>query len=386
MTTVVVTAALASRPGIGGGAWVRLNWLLGFKRLGFRVYFFEGVAPEACIDANGNKTSFAHSINRAFFDLVLGQFHLSDAAALICGEHCHGLPYDRLLEIASSAYLFVNLGGHSVRPELFRCFSRKAYVDLDPGFTQIWHQSGLIGDRLLGYDSYFSVGQNVGRSDCSIPSCGIRWHRVRPPIVLEHWPVTTAPAGAPFTTVAHWRSPSGPVELHGKNLGLKVHEFRKFMDLPRRVATPMELALRIHPNETKDLSALHDHGWRLADPDLVAADPQAFRSYVQESAGEFSAAQGVYVETTSGWMSDRTAAYLASGKPVLVQDTGLSRHYPVGEGLLVFRTLEEAVRGMEQITERYKAHCRTARSLAERYFDSDKVLRDFFEDADLLGR
>jgi hypothetical protein len=141
-----------------------------------------------------------------------------------------------------------------------------------------------------------------------------------------------------------------------------------------------ELALDIHPAEQRDLSLLRQYGWRIVDPKVSASDPLSFRRYVQGSGAEFSVAQGIYVETNSGWFSDRTTRYLASGKPALVQDTGFSRNIPVGEGLLAFRTLDEAVAGAERIARDYENHCRAARALAEEYFDSDKVLSKLVEE------
>jgi hypothetical protein len=141
--------------------------------------------------------------------------------------------------------------------------------------------------------------------------------------------------------------------------------------------------LNIHPADKKDFDSLRGHGWHIVDPKDVAADPSAFRRYVQTSAAEFSVAQGIYVETQSGWFSDRTVCYLASGKPVLVQDTGFSRNYPVGEGLVAFRTLDEAVAGAEQIVRDYDRHCRAARALAEGYFDSNKVLGRLLDEVGL---
>jgi hypothetical protein len=258
---------------------------------------------------------------------------------------------------------------------------RKAYVDLDPGFTQFWHASGDAGARLDGHDFYFTVGENIGTRSCPIPTGGIRWRPTRQPVVLDHWPVSTEGDRRRFTTVATWRGSYGPVEYGGKIFGLKVHEFRKFIELPERVPHAFELALDIHPAEEKDLDLLDRHGWRLVDPKAAVPDPGAFRRYVQGSGAEFSVAQGVYVETASGWFSDRTVRYLASGKPALVQDTGFGRNYPVGEGLVAFRTPGEAVAGARRIGRDYEEHCRAARALAEEYFDSDIVLGRFVEEA-----
>ncbi len=192
--------------------------------------------------------------------------------------------------------------------------------------------------------------------------------------MLEYWPVSEEGDRNRFTTIASWRGPYGPVQFDGKTFGLKVHEFRKFIELPQRAPQSFEIALDIHPSDDKDLESLRRHGWRIVDPKIVAPDPLAFREYVRHSGAEFSVAQGIYVDTNSGWFSDRTVRYLASGKPALVQDTGFSRNYPVGEGLMPFRTLQEAIEGAERIARDYEAHCAAARALAEEYFDSDRVL------------
>ena len=254
------------------------------------------------------------------------------------------------------------------------------YFDDDPGFTQFWHDAGSAGPRLDGHDFYFTVGANVGTPGCPIPTGGIRWRPTQPLVVLDQWPVSREGSPDRFTTVASWRGAYGPVEYRGQKYGLKVHEFRRFVELPRRVAQTFEIALDIHPDERADLDLLARNGWRLADPREVAADPDAYRRYVQTSGGEFSAAQGVYVQTGSGWFSDRTACYLASGKPALVQDTGFGRGLPVGEGLVPFRTPDEAAAGAARIAADYAAHARAARALAEEYFDSDKVLARLLDD------
>jgi hypothetical protein len=380
MTTIVVSSVIANKYLNGGNAWAVLSWVLGLKKLGFQVYFLEQIGRESCVDDNGTVTTFENCANLAYFEQVAEQFGLSGSAALIYedGEKIHGLTYAELLDVAEAADLLVNITGHLTLEPLRRRLRRKAYVDLDPGFTQFWHAAGDAGARLDGHDFYFTVGENVGTPACPIPTGGIRWRPVRQPVVLDHWPVSEE--GDRFTTVATWRGPYGPVQHGGKTFGLKVHEFRKFIELPERVPQTFEVALDIYPAEEKDLNLLRDHGWRLVDPRVAASDPATFRRYVQGSGAEFSVAQGVYVETESGWFSDRTVRYLASGKPALVQDTGFGRNYPVGEGLLAFRTLEQAVAGVERISRDYERHCRAARALAEEYFDSDKVLGRFVEE------
>jgi hypothetical protein len=382
MATIIVSGALANKCRNGGGAWERMSWVVGLRRLGLDVYFVEQIADPACVDAGGAVTPFADCVNLAWFRSVTQWFGVADCAVLVHADdqECAGLSWPRLLEVAESAELLVNLSGHLTLEPLLSRVHRKAYVDVDPGFTQFWHADPGSGFRVGGHNFYFTIGENIGRPDCRIPVDDIPWRPIRQPVVLGDWPVIPAAETQRFTTIASWRGPFGPVSAGGRTYGLKVHEFRKVLPLPQRTdgrspGDPVfEIALDIHPGDANDLAALREHGWRLSDPSSVAGDPAAFRQYVQESGAEFSVAQGIYVDTNSGWFSDRTVRYLASGKPSLVQDTGFGRQIPVGEGLLTFRTLDEAAAGAEEIVRKYDQHSRTARAIAEEYFDSDKVL------------
>jgi hypothetical protein len=165
-------------------------------------------------------------------------------------------------------------------------------------------------------------------------------------------------------------------------MGTKAHEFRKFLELPALTHAPFELALDIHPGDARDIASLGAHGWALVNPHEVVPDPNAFRAYVQQSGAEFSVAQPVYVETGSGWFSDRTVRYLASGRPALVQDTGFSRLYPADVGLVAFTNMEEAVEGARRIMADYPTHAQAARRIAEEHFDASRVLGRFLDDVD----
>jgi hypothetical protein len=246
------------------------------------------------------------------------------------------------------------------------------FVDVDPGYPQMWRELGLA-DLLDGHDGFVTVGGNLGREDCSIPTAGVEWVTTPPPVVLADWPPRDG--GPKFTTVATWRNSYGTLEYGGVTYGSRVHAFREFFELPRLVDAEFELALDIDEAEVDDLRALEANGWHLVDPREVAGSPTAYREYVQRSRAEFCVAQDMYVATRSGWLSDRSLCYLSSGKPVLAQDTGLGDMYPTGEGLLTFSNLEEAAAGVEEIQRNYDRHSRAARALAEEHFDSDRVLR-----------
>jgi hypothetical protein len=384
---VVVAGALANKPANGGEAWVRLSWVRGLERLGCRVALVEEIADASCTDATRRSAPFAASANRAWFAAMTARFGLVGRAGLMCdnGEG-EGLTRAEVGDLATEADLLVNISGHLADPGLFGAFRRRAYVDIDPGFTQFWHAAGQNGARLAGHHRYFTIGERIGDFGCPIPAWEFPWRPIRQPVVLDDWPATDHdPAdGARFTTVATWRGPFGPVETDRRRFGLKVHEFRKFLSLPGLVPEArFEAALAIHPEERSDLALLDDGGWVLADPTQVAGTPDTFRDYIAGSAAEFSVAQGIYVETRSGWFSDRTARYLASGRPALVQDTGFSEIIPAGKGLVAFSTPEEAAAGARSILADYDCHAAAARLLAESYFDSDLVLTRFLEECDL---
>ena len=380
MKILIVGGAIANKPFNGGAAWTRLNWALGFRKLGFDVYLVEQIDPDACVDQTGEPTPFEQSVNRAYFWDIAEQFGLARNAALLCGapHHADGMEYRRLSEVAGAADLLVNISGHLRLDDLKHRVQRKAYVDLDPGFTQCWHKSG-ISSTLAGHDYYFTVGENIGTVGCLIPTNGIRWLPTRQPVVPEHWPLAGGGEPGRFTTVASWRGPFGPIECRGRTLGSKVRQFRKYVTLPPRLDVRMELALDIHPLDHRDREELVRNGWNLVDSRTVASDPAAFRRYVQGSGAEFSVAQEVYVETRSGWFSDRSVRYLASGRPVLLEDTGFSRNYRTGEGLLHFSSIDEAEAGVREITRNYASHAAAARKIAETCFDSSHVLGHFLD-------
>jgi len=382
MAKILVSGAIANKPASGGEAWVRMSWVLGLGRLGHEVCFVEQIESAHCLDAQGRPVALGESLNRRSFESTMASLAPACPAALLCddGRSGVGCGKEEIVEWARGADLLVNISGHLELESIKTGPRRRAYVDVDPGFTQIWAADGA-GARLEGHDTYFTVGENIGTPACAIPTGGLDWLPLPPPVTLADWPPAPAPGGDRFTTVATWRSPLGALSLEGVDFEGKHHQWRRLVELPRRSPQQFEIALQIHPGDDADRAALEAGGWRLVDPVAAAGTPQAFRSYVRGSAAEFSVAHPVYVETASGWLSDRTLRYLASGRPALVQDTGIAGRYPVGEGLLTFRTLEEAVAGAEAIAADYEAHSKAARALAETYFDSDLVLRRFLEAA-----
>ncbi len=262
--------------------------------------------------------------------------------------------------------------------------ARRVYVDIDPGWTQHWHASGNPGARLGGHDAFYTIAENLGTARCPIPTGGLPWRTIHQPVVLADWPVVPGPGAGRFTTVATWRNPFGPIAPFagggGPLLGAKHHEFRRFVELPKTSSATYELALRIDAGDDADRQLLAANDWLVVDAAEVARTPADFQAYVQGSGAEFSAAQGVYAHTASGWFSDRSLRYLASGRPVLLQETGLGEHFPVGDGLVTFDSLAGARDGAARIGADYDAHAAAARAIAEEYFDSDLVLGRLLDD------
>ncbi len=374
MSIAIVASALANKPRNGGFAWVPLSYALGLRRLGFDVYLFEQMRTEG-------------PAGPEFFQDVARDFGFEGRSALLQGERAlAGLEPTRVREVAVEAELLVNVSGHATLDWIVNGPRRAVYIDTDPGFTQVWHRDGLLHRSIAEHDVFFSVGCNLGRGgSSSVPEDGVDWWPLPPPVVLDEWPVVEEPAGEDvrFTTVSTWRCPSGTVSLDGvTDLPAKHHEFRKLRTLPGLAPRArFEIALDIAPQDAADRDALLSGGWSLVDPDAVAGDPASFRRYVGGSGAELSPVQGVYSAARTGWISDRSVRYLASGRPVLVQDTGVSPDIARGEGLLTFTDLAEARSQAERILSDYGAHAAAARDLAETVFDSDRVLGEMLERA-----
>jgi hypothetical protein len=371
---IVIAGSLAQRPHLGGHTWVFLQYLLGFRRLGWDVLFLDWLDPEMCMDGGGHPSSLEDSANVSYFLEVMNRFGLNGAFCLMAGRDgpCIGLTRREVRERLRSSALLLNVMGYLQDEELLACAPRRVFLDIDPGFGQMWRELGLH-DSFHGHDAFVTIGENIGCPGCGIPTCGLDWITTPQPVVLDYWPVANSDGGD-FTSVATWRGPFGPVDYDGRTYGLRVHEFRRFVSLPRLSAGSFRLALDIDSADVQDRALLTANGWTLEDPRAAARDPWNYRDYLHRSGAEFDVAKNMYVRTHSGWISDRSLCYLASGKPVVAQDTGFRERYPVGKGLIPFTTLEEALAGVEEIGRDHHGHARAARALACEFFDSDKVL------------
>jgi hypothetical protein len=374
--TIVIAGAVAQKPWVAGHTWVFLQYLLGFKKLGWDVVFVDQLEPEMCFNREGHRCSFEESVNVEYFVRVMEEFGLDGSYALLydSGRHVVGLQRAQLTERVTHAALLLNVMGFLRDEQILSIARKRVFLDIDPGFGQMWQELGLCS-MFDGHDAYVTIAEHIGQKGCSVPTCGVSWTTSRQPVQLDYWKPNGDSTRRPFTTIASWRGSYNPIEFRGKTYGLRVHEFRKLAPLPKSTGKEFDIALDIHPADRADKVLLETNGWRIMEPRTVSGDPSSYQRFIRDSAAEFMVAKNMYVETQSGWFSDRSSCYLASGKPVLAQDTGLKALYPVGEGLLTFTSLEEAISGVEEICRNYAAHARAARAIAVDYFDSDKVLR-----------
>lgn len=359
---VAVSGMVAGEPGQGGAAWAVLQYVLGLRRLGHEVVLVEPVDADAVDSPSADYLATVAA--------GLGIEH----ATLVSrdGSRTAGLGRERLVELMRGADLLLNISGMLAAPDLLDGVPVRAYLDLDPFFNQQWQLQGA-DMRFAGHTHFVTVAAALGEPACEVPTLGLDWIGTLPPVVLERWPVARDEPTLPFTTVGHWRS-YGPIEHAGRRYGMRAHSLRELIDLPRRTEAGFALALGIHPSETDDIAALERHGWRLLDPAAVAPTPALYGDFVRASTGEIGVAKEGYVRSRSGWFSDRSACYLASGRPVLAQDTGFGAALPVGDGLLAFSTVDEAAAAADDVLSRPAVHARAARELAEDLLDSDKVL------------
>jgi hypothetical protein len=362
--TVVVAGSLAQKPRHGGHTWVFLQYLLGFRRLGWDVLFVDRLPPGFADPAGAV----------AWLDRVMTGFGLGGCWSVLeaSGEESAGLPLDEVVARTTRAALLINVMGYLTDERVLGAAPRRVFLDIDPGFPQMWHALGLA-DLFAGHDDLVTIGENIGDPTCHIPTCGLPWVTTSQPVVLDQWPAHPA-RGRAVTSVATWRGAYGPVEYEGQSYGLRAHELRRFADLPASSPLPLHLALDIHPADHADRERLEASGWTLVDPATVAADPWSYRRFIQDSAAELMVAKNMYVRAHSGWLSDRSLCYLSSGRPVVAQDTGFTGRYPSGLGLLAFSDFDEAAEALRAVAEEPEKHGVGARELAEAYFDSDLVL------------
>jgi hypothetical protein len=369
---IILSGMLARVPQQGGMVWAMLQYLIGLRQLGHDVHLIEPM-PSDAITPTG--VPFAQSANAEYFRQVATSFELEDTATLLNTDtrETVGKSYDDLVRLTKQSDVLINISGLLRDEALINHIPVRAYLDLDPAFTQLWNSVQGIDVGFDGHTHFVTIGMALGQPECSVPDCGLSWTRTLQPIVLTHWPVASGISHHGLTTVANWRG-YGSIDHEGVFYGQKAHSLRPFFSLPQHTSEKFKLALAIHQDEYADLRKMDQYGWQRVDPIGVTDTPAAFQHFIQHSKAEFGFAKSGYVASRCGWFSDRSICYLASGRPVIAQETGFSDFLPAGDGLFAYSSVEDVLNSIDQINSNYAHHSAAARSLAEEYFDSKKIL------------
>ena len=384
---IVVTGFAATYP-FGGVFWDYMQYLLGLHRLGHDVLYIEDTA-RWCYDPVAQTFGEGGGNNAAFLSQQLGRldpeladrWFFRDASGATFGK-----PWPKVVEFCRSADLFLNISASCWMRDEYFAASRTAFIDSDPMYTQAsvpgYVEGNIVDedrarvDMLLAHDVFFTFAENIGSPDCLVPRELFDWMPTRQPVVLDCFASAQRPVAERrkvFTTVASWEPSldAGPV-INGVAYTGKSTEFLRFIDLPRRSAVPLEIAL----SGGAPRERLAAHGWGIVDAASISADPWIYRRYLADSLGEWSVAKNAYARSRSGWFSCRTACYLALGVPAVVQDTGFSVAIPCGDGLFAFDSEDSAAAAIDAIVTSPARHSAAALEMAKRYFDSETVLTD----------
>jgi GT2 family glycosyltransferase len=379
----VVLLGMMTRIPVAGVVWQTMHYLLGFERLGYEAYYVEAHArtPSMLMEREEEDSSAKAA---RFIDGVMRRFGMGDRWAfhgLHYDNRCYGLSASELRQLYGSATFLVNMhGGTLPRPELYAT-DRLVYLETDPVQLQTELHDGVQAtfDFLDPHCAFFSYAENYGNPDCGLPlQDRYPLHPTRQPVIMDFWRGRSAP-GETFTTIGNWRQPWRDVILDGEQYSWSKHnEFMKFIDLPQRTPQGFELALSSY--DPADQEMLERHGWSVRHALDFSTDPDDYRDYITGSRGEYSVAKDQNVRLRTGWFSDRSATYLAAGRPVINQDTGFSNVFPTGEGLFAFSTMDEILAAIEAINSDYARHSRAAEEIAREYFAHDVVLGRILEE------
>lgn len=374
---IVVLGTMCRTP-VAGMVWLYLHYLLGFEQLGFETYYVEchGNWFSNPVDASDGLTDQRVLIGDVMRQYGFGDRWMCRADHVAPGHTFGGLSHENLLTVYAEAEAIINVtGSHFIDDDQLQC-PRRVYLETDPGIPQIRLHNGdsKMRELVQAHTHHFTWAQNLPNPDCLLPRNDLHLEPTRQPIVVDLWESAVNLHCQSFTTVARWiKAKSKSIEFCGETYRWnKDVEFLKFLDLPQNTTQSLELALSMINRE--DQAMLEQHGWSVIDALSVSTSLDDYRRYIQRSRGEFTIAKDQYVRLATGWFSDRSACYLAAGKPVITQDTGFSNVLPTGEGLFAFQTLEDVLAAFDAINSNYHKHCRAALEIAHEYFDSKKVL------------
>jgi hypothetical protein len=369
---VIIFSGSIGRCGVGGLAWMNMQYLAGLKSMGHEVYYLEECGQESWVyDWEAEKLTTELDYPAAYVRDCLKPLGLSGKWIYRAGSLARGMEAAEFREICARADLFII---HGVPFALWRDeyseARRRIFIDVDPGFIQMDLANGHVEleNTIERCERLFTIAQRIGAADCPIPTNGREWLKTLPPVSLSEWSVAEVVEATRFTSIMQWKG-FREVEYNGIIYGQKDREFPKFIDLPKHTSQPMQIAIMGAPPDD-----LLEHGWEVIPGWIPSRTPWSYREYIQNSRAEFGVAKHGYVLMRGGWFSDRSVCYLASGRPVLVEDTGLSDWLPTGQGVITFSNLLEAISGIEKINADYEQNCMAARRLAEEYFATEKVL------------
>lgn len=373
----------------GGVTWDYIQYPLGLLEMGHDVYYVEDTCqwPVFQTEDSAGRADIEY-VQRVMSALGLGErWAYRDEAT----KQCYGLSAAAVHEICATADVLVNLSCSTVSREEYQRIPVRVLIDTDPMFTQIQlathtaftSASSTLRQLVDAHTHHFTYGENIGAADCLIPDCGIRWLPTRQPICMNQWSVSPLPdqRHAAYTTVMNWTA-GRPLEYQGERWGQKSQEWHKIEHIAA-VVPELKLAVAVSQTTGEPFPAAEAErlGWNILDPRVCASDWKTYQNFIQQSRGELSVAKQTYVKARTGWFSGRSACYLASGRPVITQDTGWSRHFPHGLGLLAFDDRESAIAALQCVEADPHGHATAAREIAETYFASDRVLSELLADA-----
>jgi hypothetical protein len=384
----LVALGLMGRIPFAGVAWQVLHYLEGFRRVGCDVYYVEDTGNWA-YDPEQKTSGDDYTVK--YIARLMAWCGLADRwvyRSAAQGGRTFGLSEPELTRLLEQADALINLSSATMLREEHLRVPIRIYLETDPVAPQLGVALGhqLTIDVLSAHTHHFTFGENFGAPDCGVPLGRFDYRPTRQPVVLDWWTSSAGPPGhgeplpadGRFTTISSWRQCGRDIEWNGETyVWSKHHEFLKFIDLPRRTEQPLELALACEDAEV--IRLLTSHGWAVVDAMPVSNDIFPYREYIRGSRGEFTVAKDQYVRPRSGWFSDRSACYLAAGKPVITQDSGFGNVLPTGRGLFAYQSMDGILDALDQINAEYDRHARAAREIAEEYFAAERVVARLIE-------
>lgn len=373
---------------LAGVTYQFLHYLLGLRRLGYDAYYIEDswrwIYNPRIDDLSPDVTENIQRIAP-----ILEDYGFKDRWGFrdYLGGECYGMTQAQILQLYQEADAFLNVtGDQEIRDEHLAC-RRRIYVESDPVASQIRvaQDDGKLIAHLSAHDTHFSFGENLGAPDCGVPVVGFHWLPTRQPVVLDLWETSNPTRGIAYNTIATWNNKGKDITYQGQTYyWRKARQLEKFLDIPQQRPLQFEMATNVSENERENVRCLlQKYGWSQVDAVELSQDMKNYRAYIQGSRGEFTVAKEQYTRLMSGWFSDRSACYLAAGRPVITQETGFSKFLPTGKGLFAFKTMEDILAALDAIESDYTGNCRAAQEIAAEYFAAEKVLGSLMEQAGL---